>query len=427
MMLPFLDHLARAGSAGLADAMVLGFVIAAIAWAMLGLLRKHRAATRFAVLASALTSIAILPALRALARGHAGSAATPLIHLGDTWAACLAAFWMIGATAGLIRVAVGLISLGHLRRNCRALAISPELQTLVDEFCPSRRVQLLASDTVAAPCAIGYFHPAVILPGWLMDELSPAELRHVIIHEFSHLRRRDDWTNLLQRILQALFFFHPAVWWLEGRLSLEREMACDDAVLAHSDSPRAYAECLAHLAEKSVLRRGLALAQAAVSRMQETSARVTRILRFDSKVRGGKFAVSLATVFALTGFGALLNAPTLVSFSTPSASRSFSRPLLARKDQVIPHAVNASWKMHTHAPATLEHVEAPPAIAHAIPAVVKHPRAETRMARASLRPSSPREVTYFLVVQGQNTLTIVRISTWQFVPSQQIRADRKTT
>ena len=92
------------------------------------------------------------------------------------------------------------------------------------------------------------------------------------------LWRRDDWTNLAQKVLKALLFFLPSVWWIERRLSLDREMACDDAVLARSGTPREYAECLAHVAERSFLRRQLALAQAAVGRVRQLTARVAMIL-----------------------------------------------------------------------------------------------------------------------------------------------------
>ena len=96
-----------------------------------------------------------------------------------------------------------------------------------------------------------------------VKELSTAELNSILIHELAHLRRWDDWTNLGQQILKALLFFHPAVWWIESKLALEREMACDDAVLAKTANPRGYAQCLISVAEKSFARRGLALAQAA--------------------------------------------------------------------------------------------------------------------------------------------------------------------
>ena len=106
--------------------------------------------------------------------------------------------------------------------------------------------------------------PLVVIPSWATRELSPAEFNTVLLHELAHLGRWDDWTNLAQKVLGALLFFHPAIWWIEKKLALEREMACDDLVLAKTASPRAYAECLVSLAEKNLLQRGIALAQAAV-------------------------------------------------------------------------------------------------------------------------------------------------------------------
>ena len=120
--------------------------------------------------------------------------------------------------------------------------------------------------------------PLVVIPSWAMRELSAAELNTILLHELAHLRRWDDWTNLAQKVLGALLFFHPAVWWIEKKLALEREMACDDLVLAQDCESRAYAECLVSLAEKSLLRRGFALAQAAVGRMRHMSFRVAQIL-----------------------------------------------------------------------------------------------------------------------------------------------------
>ena len=78
----------------------------------------------------------------------------------------------------------------------------------------------------------------------------------ILLHENAHLRRWDQWTNLAQKIVTALFFFHPAVWWIENRLTLEREMACDDIVLAQTASPRDYASFLISFAEKIAKRPG---------------------------------------------------------------------------------------------------------------------------------------------------------------------------
>jgi hypothetical protein len=132
-----------------------------------------------------------------------------------------------------------------------------------------------------------------------------------------------------------LFFFHPAVWWIEKQVSLEREMACDDAVLAETASPRAYAECLAHLAEKTLVQRSLgqrsfversvALAQAALGRVRQTSLRVAQILDENRPAGGGrswKPAVLLVGAFAIASVLSISRAPRLIAFHDSDASRS---------------------------------------------------------------------------------------------------------
>lgn len=449
-MTPFgLENLARVGAGAIVDSLLLGSLVAALAWGVLAMLRNHRAAIRFLVVAVALVCSAVLPALRPL--GGSASGASPLLQLGQSFALAIAGVWALGAAVGLARVAIGLINIQRLRHRCRHVTLPAELQQAVAQFCPARRVELLAGDAVSVPSAIGFFRPAVILPPWLLEELSSAEIRQVLIHELSHLRRRDDWTNLLQRIIKALFFFHPAVWWMESRLSLEREMACDDAVLAESSSARDYAECLARVAEKSLVRRGLAMAQAAVSRMRQTTRRVARILQADRAARGGKFAVSVATVFALTGFGALLQAPTLVSFSSPpdvalASTRPSADVALAssrKSDSVAPasgrhlagspRAVNA--KLSSRVPprsADLQSVKTvwrPRSLSQpeerSLQATQSKPAVHAVQAR--MTTNSVRGTTLVFVTQDQNTITVWRITTWVFVPSQQVSADHKTT
>jgi hypothetical protein len=150
-----------------------------------------------------------------------------------------------------------------------------------------------------------------------MNELSADELNHIVLHELAHLQRWDDWTNLAQQIVKALLFFHPAAWWIEKRAALEREIACDDAVLAETSRPRAYAECLAHLAEKSFVHRSLAMAQAALGRVRQMSTRVARILDQNRPASSSMIwrpTAALVTVFAI-GCGAWLSrTPKLLAF-----------------------------------------------------------------------------------------------------------------
>ena len=99
-------------------------------------------------------------------------------------------------------------------------------------------MKFLVSDDVRVPTALGFFRPAVVLPSWTLRDLSPDELKVIVLHELAHLRRWDDWTNLAQKFVKAIFFFHPAVWWIDSRLALEREIACDDMVLEQTANAR---------------------------------------------------------------------------------------------------------------------------------------------------------------------------------------------
>jgi hypothetical protein len=76
-----------------------------------------------------------------------------------------------------------------------------------------------------------------------------------MLHEAEHLRRRDDWTNFLQKLWLVVFPLNPALWWMESRLCREREMACDEGVVSRTHAPRAYAACLASMAERGLERR----------------------------------------------------------------------------------------------------------------------------------------------------------------------------
>jgi len=152
-----------------------------------------------------------------------------------------------------------------------------------------------------------------------MRELPPEDLNVILLHEFAHLRRGDDWTNLIQKIVRSLFFFHPAVWWIENRLSVEREMACDDAVLAQTANPHAYATCLVSLLEKSLAHRGWTMAQAAVHRAHEASLRLAQILNKNrpAATKVWSPALGIAGVFSVLCLVAAPQAPRLVAFDHP--------------------------------------------------------------------------------------------------------------
>lgn len=118
-------------------------------------------------------------------------------------------------------------------------------------MCGSRRrgVRLAVSGEIAAPVAVGPWRPSIVIPAALFDSLDGAELQQVGLHEAAHLARYDDWALLAQRVVEAVFVPHPVVWWVARRIELEREIACDDMVLAATGRPRDYASCLLRVVE----------------------------------------------------------------------------------------------------------------------------------------------------------------------------------
>jgi len=322
-----------------------GILIALCAWLLLRLIGRQNSGTRFAVWFMALIAVVGLSfpgafkpfAEHTLLAHHI----TSQLIVPSTWAVTILAVWAVAAFLALTRVAAGLFQVWAIRRSCREISPSQFGLAFEETFrrhSAGRPVRLAVSDRVKVPAAIGFWKPAIVLPTWTLQELTPNELIPVLIHELTHLQRRDDWTNLLQKIVRAVFFFHPAVWWIDSRLSLEREMACDDVVLAHCNSPQAYAGCLIDLLEKSCARRGWTMAQAAVHRARDLSLRITQIL--DAKrpptTRVWKPALGLVSIFSLACFAISSSAPQLVTFA-PDASHAAPHVAKAR---IAPRADN---------------------------------------------------------------------------------------
>jgi len=162
----------------------------------------------------------------------------------------LLALWL---TIAGFRVCALLFQLARIQKLKRQ-SIPPDaelsrlFQNLSDHLVTKRKVELRVSPVHRSSFLLGFLHPVVLLPAEERMELAEAEL--VLRHELAHLDRRDDWVNLIQHFLLAVFFFHPAFWWMSKQLSLEREIACDDHVLQQSKRPQTYALVLANLAAR---------------------------------------------------------------------------------------------------------------------------------------------------------------------------------
>ena len=159
--------------------------------------------------------------------------------------------WAFGIVVLLIRLAGGWLMLVRLSRG--AIEIDGDSDAVFLECKAaiglSRAVRLAAHSAIGSPIAFGCFGPRILVPGdwgsWPM-----AQRRACLLHELTHLKRRDDWSKLAQELIGVVFFFHPLVRWLIARLDRERELLCDEAVVALGTEPAGYARILLEMARR---------------------------------------------------------------------------------------------------------------------------------------------------------------------------------
>ncbi|HZZ16739.1 MAG TPA: M56 family metallopeptidase, partial [Candidatus Sulfotelmatobacter sp.] len=311
-----------------------GVVLAGFVWLLFRFFGRQDSGTRFVAWFSALLAIVALPFFSesSLVASHPAlpSGLQRGITLPTSWAGYFFSIWIVVASLMLFRLGFGLWRVRQLRSvfiDVDLASLDPEISAIVRNFSASHRTKLCVSIDLAVPAAVGFFRPAIVLPANLLPQLSPEEMKLILLHEFAHFRRWDNWTNLVQKIVKAVFFFHPAVWWIENRLTLEREMACDDIVLAQTEGPRAYATSLISFAEKLQNARTLALAQNLVSRMCHMSLRVTQILdgQRPKRTRLWKPVLGLSAGLFALALGTASYAPRFIAFENhPPASQNIA-------------------------------------------------------------------------------------------------------
>lgn len=110
-------------------------------------------------------------------------------------------------------------------------------------------VGLRLSSASLEPGVFGITRPVVVWPEGISRHLSDAQLNTILAHELFHVRRRDNLAAMLHMVVEAIFWFHPLVWWLGARLVEERELACDEEVLRLGNQPQLYAESILKVCE----------------------------------------------------------------------------------------------------------------------------------------------------------------------------------
>ncbi len=156
---------------------------------------------------------------------------TPLTHTADWIPIVLLGLWICGFLGVLLVRIRGWLRIRGAMRVSRPIDIRAA-------------AAVRTSPGLLEPGVVGVLRPVLLLPEDISKRLSPSQLEAVLAHELSHVRRRDNLTAAIHMVVEAVFWFHPFVWWIGARLVEERERACDEAVLSLGGEPRDYADAI---------------------------------------------------------------------------------------------------------------------------------------------------------------------------------------
>jgi bla regulator protein blaR1 len=330
-------------------------VVAACLAGYVRLVPRANATHRFIIWASGFLVALCLPFLHLFSRlatstgGLAPETVKPLLQVDLRWSIAITVVWAAASLYRAIDLAIHSLRLRGLWKSAKPAAVATGYAAMLE--IPRRRtVEICTTNRLERPSVIGFLAPRILIPEWLFARLTPGELDQIVLHETEHLRRGDDWTNLLQKISLILFPLNPVLLWMERRLCLEREMACDEGVIRVTRAPRAYAACLTSLAERGVQRRSEALSLGVWQRRPELVHRIHSILACRTAL-GPMGARSLMAVLGcglLFASAELSRCPQLIAFTsttaaTPAEARTEHMPAVGGPTK--PRMQNVSYSL----------------------------------------------------------------------------------
>lgn len=194
--------------------------------------------------------------------------------------ATIVLIWFLMVCARSLQLATGLQGVYYLRR--RNIFKADELwqkrvQHLADELGIRRAIKIAESGLAKVPMVVGHLKPLILIPVGLLTAMSAEEIEAILVHELAHIRRSDYLVNLLQSLLEIIFFFNPAVLWVSSLIKTERENCCDDIAVSQSSSKVNYIKALVACQEYNC-QSSPALAMALNGKNTPLKTRVTRII-----------------------------------------------------------------------------------------------------------------------------------------------------
>lgn len=305
----------------LVDFLWQGALVGCAVAAALFALRKADARQRYAVACAGLSLCLALPAAGlALRLGAAGgeqagaslgaaAAVTPLQPglfrdaLLPEHLAWIVLCWAACALALALRMALGLAWIRRAEHSRRGNAAwQARLDRLAAQCGVTRPVRLRLVEGLASPVTAGWWRPVILVPASLVTGMPSHLLEALLAHEVAHIRRHDYLVNLAQNVVETLLFYHPAVWWISGRIRAEREHIADDIAARQLGEPRRLALALSELDKLQFSTHHLAQAASGGDLMS----RITRLIRPEPQAPRWKAAIPVLAL-AIAGAAVFAN------------------------------------------------------------------------------------------------------------------------
>lgn len=182
-----------------------------------------------------------------------------------------------------------------------------------------RGIRVMSSPTLLEPGVLGILRPVLLLPEGILGRLSSEQFAAILEHEYCHVQRRDNLAAAIHMAVEAVFWFHPLVWWIERQLVKERERACDEEVLRRGNDPEVYAEAILRVCRFCVELPMVCVAGVAGGDLKQRIGAIMthRVVE--------KLTVAKKVLLTAAGFAAVA-APTFIGMIDAQTSRAQAQP-----------------------------------------------------------------------------------------------------
>lgn len=232
------------------------------------------------------------------------------------WLALIVGVWCVGVLFFGMRLSIGWWRIRRLLGQSKQVTDASLISLLTkatDAVGVRRQLQLLTNGSIASPIVVGVLRSTIVIPASFLSGVSPELVEAIFAHELSHVRRYDYPINLMQSVVETLFFYHPMVWWLSGRLREERENCCDDMAASAMRNPVTVGRALLAIEEL----RGQDLSPALGAGGSSLLSRIQRLLNKQSDRQPAGTAGSLIAVGVLVSLLAGIAGMTIANASNP--------------------------------------------------------------------------------------------------------------